>query len=48
MHFGLWLKYFSVKLQSNVDETYECGRAAISRQPDSQYLPGEFVDTNKK
>lgn len=47
-HFGLWQKYFCIKLQTNIDETYECGGAAISRQAGSEYLPGEFLDTNKK
>lgn len=47
-HFGMWRKYFYMKLQTNNDETCECGGATISRNTGSQYLPGEFVDIKKK
>lgn len=37
-----------MKLQTNVDETCECGGAAICKQAGSKYLPGDFSETNKK
>lgn len=47
-HFGLWRKYFQVKLETNADETCECGGAAICKQSGSGYLDGTFAETNKK
>lgn len=46
-HLGLWCKLFCIKLQTSVDETCECGGAAVSKVADSKYLPREFVETNK-
>lgn len=46
-HFGLWRRYFQVKLQTNVNETCECGGATIYKQAESEYLAGDFSETNK-
>lgn len=46
-HLGLWCKLFCVKLQTNVDETCECGSAAISKVAGVKHLEGEFMEMNK-
>lgn len=47
-HFGFWRKYFQVKLQMNMNETCECGGAAICKQSGPGCLAGEFVETKNK
>lgn len=43
----LWRKYFCVRLQTNVNETCECGGANIINIVGVNYLEGTFVETNK-
>lgn len=46
-HFGLWCKYFNMKLQTRGPETCECSSAYIGKILGSGYLDGTLIETNK-
>lgn len=47
-HFGLWRRYFQFMLQTNVNETSECGGSATQLQPGTGYIKCALPNSNKK
>ena len=46
-HFDLWLKVFNVKPKVVDGQHADCGRAVISKLPNTMWPKGAFVETIK-
>ena len=46
-HFGLWLKVFNVKPKVVDGQHADCGRAMLSKLPNTTWPKGAFMETMK-
>lgn len=47
-HFGLWRRYFLVRVEKNGKDIYDCVGADIMLAPSAGYLKGSLPDSIKK